>query len=134
VWYIIKKLLSCRIQITCLETNLTPYTSMQKLRLKGKKIKSSVVLHWKDQVTRVQNWRLGGNFPGYTFIQNLALKSKKYQKINSDTSLKKLWSCQIQKFRLGAIFIIYTFMQNHRLKAKIPSNQVYIGSNFDNLY
>ena len=30
--------------------------------------------------------------------------------------------------------IIFTFMQNRRLKAKIPSNQVYIGSNFDNLY
>ena len=41
---------------------------------------------------RVQNWRLGGNLPGYTFMQNLGLK------------------------------------------VKIPSNQVYVGSNFDNLY
>ena len=25
---------------------------------------------------KVQNWRLGGNLPGYTFMQNLGLKVK----------------------------------------------------------
>jgi len=50
------------------------------LRLKGK------------NKNEVQNWRLAGNLPGYTVMQNLGSK------------------------------------------VKILSNQVYIGSNFDNLY
>ena len=44
--------------------NLTTYTCMKKLILK------------KDQVMRVQDLRLEGYFPGYTFMLNLDLKVK----------------------------------------------------------
>ena len=67
---------------------------------------------------RVQNWVLGGNLIGYTFMQNPRLNVQNTKKNKLDTSWEKLWSCRIQNGRLGAFLIIYTFKQTFRLKAK----------------
>ena len=123
---VIKKLLSWRIQIRCLETNLTTYTSMQNFRSKGNNKNHVQYFIEKIRSCRVQNWRLGGNLRGYTFMQNLRIKYKIPQNYVGYI-IEKLWSCQIQNFILGAILIMYTFIQNLWLKAQntIKSSKIH---------
>ena len=73
------------MQNTCLDINVTNYTFMQNISLKGKKVQYFIE---KMRSCRVQNWRLGGNLRGYTFMQKSKIKSTKYHKIKFDTSLK----------------------------------------------
>ena len=61
---------------------------MQNHRLKGNNINKVYYFSEKIRSCRVQNWRLGGNLTGYTFIQNLRLNVQKYQKIKLHTSWK----------------------------------------------